>query len=385
MTIESTAEPLPDQRNKFLVDDAIAYFNTSAVSPLLRSVHAAASAALDRRGRPWELHAEDWFPDVELLRQRFGQLMAADAESIAMVPATSYGLAAVARNVKARPGDRVLVLAGEFPSNYYTWQRFAQQSGAEMLVVAKQAGQTWTEAVLDNIDDRVVLASVPNVHWTNGSVLDLYAVGRALRDVGAAFVVDASQSLGAIPLDVSSLQPDALVAVGYKWLLGPYSLGCLYLNPRFHDGEPLEQNWIAREGSQDFSSLVDYRDEYEPGARRFDVGERTNFQLVPMAIAALDQILEWTVPRIAASLRRVTTEIAERAQSLGLTAPPDAERAPHMLGVGFPVEAARLAAAALEQANVVASVRGPSLRIAPHLHTNDSDLDRLTEVLRKVG
>jgi selenocysteine lyase/cysteine desulfurase len=376
---------LTSQRDKFLIDDEFAYFNTSAVSPLLASVREAAVAALDKRGRPWELHAADWFPDVTRLRDRLGTLIGSPADNVALIPATSYGLAAVARNVAAKPGDRVLVLADEFPSNYYTWKHFTERTGAELLVVPKDATQTWTEAVLDNIDERVVVASVPNVHWTNGARLDLLAVGAALRAVGATFVVDASQSLGALPFDVSTVQPDAVVSVGYKWLLGPYSLGCLYLHPRFHGGEPLEQNWIARVGSDDFSSLVLYQDKYEPGARRFDVGERTNFQLVPMAAAAIDQILDWTVPRISATLRTVINEIAERADDLGLTTTPAEQRAPHMLGIGLPVEAARAAAEALEAANVVASVRGPSLRIAPHLHTNASDVDRLIEVLHKIG
>lgn len=378
------ADPLPSQRGKFVVDDDYAYFNTAAVSPLLRGVRAAAVAALDKRGTPWHLHAADWFPDVDALRSRLAQLVNATVDEIALIPATSYGLAVVARNVTASPGDRVLVLADEFPSNYYTWQRFTQRTGAELVVVRRETGQTWTEAVLATIDDRVTVASVPNVHWTNGAVLDLSAVGAALRDVGAAFVVDASQSLGVLPIDVRELQPDAVIAVGYKWLLGPYSLGCLYLHPRFHQGEPLEENWIARLGSDDFSSLASYQDTYEPGARRFDVGERTNFQLVPMATAAIEQILDWTVPRIAASLRIVTDEIAERAEELGLTTPSAPERAPHMLGIGLPVEAARATGDELDKANVVASVRGPSVRIAPHLHTSEGDIDRLIDVLRNV-
>jgi selenocysteine lyase/cysteine desulfurase len=381
---EGASRPLTGQRDAFLVDDAIAYFNTAAMSPLLRSVHAAALSALDDRARPWALGAADWFPDVERLRERVATLINAESDQMALIPATSYGLAVVTRNVTAHQGDRVLVLADEFPSNYHTWRRFTQRTGAELLIVDRVPGQTWTEAVLDSIDERVTVASVPNVHWTNGALVELEAVGAALRGVGATFVIDASQSLGAIPLDVAALRPDAVVSVGYKWLLGPYSLGYLYLDPRFHDGEPLEENWIARSGSDDFTSLVDYQDAYQPGARRFDVGERTNFQLVPMAIAAIDQILEWTVPRIAVTLRAVTDEIAERAEALGLNTPPPKERAPHMVGVGLPVDAARAASTALESANVVASVRGPSLRIAPHLHTHAQDIDRLVEVLRTV-
>ncbi len=355
----------------------MAYFNTANLSPLLHSVRAAGQQALDRRAKPWTISAPDWFTDVEELRTRFARLIGGTADDVAVVPATSYGLAVAARNLTAGPGDRVLVLDHEFPSNYYTWQRFAQRTGADLLVVEQERGQSWTEAILDAVDERVAIASDPNVHWTNGALVDLERVAPALREAGSAFVIDASQSLGAMPLDVAALRPDALVAVGYKWLLGPFSLGYLYLDPRLHDGEPLEENWILRAGSDDFGRLVDYEDEYLPGARRFDVGQRTSFQLTPMALAAIQQLLDWTVPSVAATLQARTDEIAAGAVGLGLTTPPPDLRAPHMLGLELPPEAARQVAAALTEAKVIASVRGSSLRISPHLHNNQEDVDRL--------
>lgn len=374
------AERLADQRPKFEVDDEVAYFNTANLSPLLHSVRQAGEKALERRARPWTISAPDWFTDVEELRSRFARLIGGTADEVALVPATSYGLSAAARNLTAGPGDRVLVLGEEFPSNYYTWQRFAERTGADLLVVARDPGQSWTEAILEAVDERVAIASVPNVHWTNGALVDLRRVAVALREAGSAFVVDASQSLGALPLDVASLRPDALVAVGYKWLLGPFSLGYLYLDAGLHEGEPLEENWILRAGSEDFSR-VGYESGYLPGARRFDVGQRTNFQLAPMALAAIQQLLAWTVPRVAATLRARTDEIAAGAEGLGLSVPASAARAPHMLGLELPPEAARRAAAALAEARVVASMRGSSLRISPHLHTNQEDVDRLLDAV----
>ncbi len=379
--MDRRARPLPDQRAKFEVDDDVAYFNTASLSPVLRSARAAGEAALVRRARPWTIAAADWFTDVEELRSRFARLIGRTADDVAIVPATSYGLAVAARNLTARPGDRVLVLDREFPSSYLTWRRFTERTGTELLVVERQRGQSWTDAILEAVDERVAIASVPNVHWTNGAPVDLPRVESALREAGSAFVIDATQSLGALPLDVGALRPDALVAAGYKWLLGPLSVSYLYLDPALHGGEPLEENWISRAGSEDFGGLVDYVDEYQPGARRFDVGQRSNFQLVAMALAAIQQLLDWTVPRIAVTLRARTDEIAARAEGLGLTvAPPDA-RAPHMLGLELPPDAARRAAAALEERGVVVSMRGASLRISPHLHNNQEDVDRLMDAL----
>jgi selenocysteine lyase/cysteine desulfurase len=166
-------------------------------------------------------------------------------DGIALVPATSYGLAVAARNLTAAPGEQVLVLAEEYPSNYYTWKRFCQRTHAELVVVAREAGQSWTEAVVARIGEQARIVAVPNVHWTNGSLLELGAVARAVRRAGAALVVDASQSLGAMPLDVAAIQPDFVVSVGYKWLLGPFGLGCLYVAEQHRDGEPLEETGLT--------------------------------------------------------------------------------------------------------------------------------------------
>ena len=89
------------------------------------------------------------------------------------------------------------------------------------------------------------------------------------------------------------------MAVDYKWLLGPFGLGYLYVAEQHRDGRPLEENWISRLGSQDFAALVDYQDCYQPGAGRFDVGQRTHLETTPMAVAALRQLLDWGVPRVA--------------------------------------------------------------------------------------
>ena len=181
-----------------------------------------------------------------------------------------------------------------------------------------ESGQTWTDAVLSGLDERVSIVSVPQVHWTDGSLIDLAAVSARAQDVGARLVIDGSQSIGAMPLDVAALRPDFVVTVGYKWLLGPFGLGYLYVAEEHRNGEPIEHNWIVRGGSEDFARLIDYRDTYQPGARRFDVGERTNFELIPMAIAALEQLHAWQIPRVAAELATLTARIAAKAEQLGL-------------------------------------------------------------------
>jgi selenocysteine lyase/cysteine desulfurase len=377
-------DPIGVQRAAFNVPDDIAYFNTASLAPQLRSVRAAGDLALERRGRPWTISSADWFTDVERLRSLFAQIVGASAEGVALVPATSYGFAIAARSLPLSADRRVLVLQDEYPSGVYTWRAAARRSGAEVLTVTRESGQSWTDAVLSALDESVDIVSVPNVHWTDGALVDLGPIAARVRELGARLVIDASQSVGVMPLDVGELEPDFLVSVGYKWQLGPFGLGYLYVAEEHRQGEPLEENWISRAGSEDLTRLVDYRDEYQPGARRFDVGGRTKFELTPMAIAALEQILEWEVPRIASTLAQRTSEIARRAAGLGLDPVPDEQRGPHLLGVRLPEQARDRALSALEEANCFVAVRGSSIRIAPHLHTTDEDVERLCEGLAQA-
>ena len=383
------SKSLGSQRDLFDVPPEIAYFNTANLSPLTHGVRGAGEQALERRARPWTITNEDWFSDVEKLRGLFARLLGpgADADGVAVVPATSYGLAVAAHQLTPEPWQRIVVLAEEYPSGIYTWRALAKRSGAEMVTVERKRedGGSWTEATLAALDERAAIVSVPNVHWTDGSLVELEPIAERAHELGATLVLDLSQSAGAMPIDLESLRPDFVVSAGYKWLLGPFGLSYLWVAPEHREGEPLEQNWINRAGSEDFAALVDYRDDYQPGARRYDVGQRTNFHLVPMAIAALEQLLEWEVPRIAATLASVTGQMGDRLEELGLAVPPPERRGPHILGPELGEERIRGVTSHLAERQVYAAPRGRALRIAPHLHNTPEEVDRLVEALASVA
>ena len=378
----TVSAPLDTQRHLFEIPDDVAYFNVASLAPQLRAVRAAGETALAERSAPWRIASDDWFSEVEQLRALFARVIGGDADGVALIPATSYGLAIAAHNATARPGDRVLLIADEYPSTVYTWRAFAAQSGAEVVTVARDEQKSWTDAVLAALDERVRVISVPNVRWTDGGLIDLRLVGARARELGALFVVDVTQSLGAMPFELSSVRPDFLVATGYKWLLGPFSVAYLWVAPEHRCGMPLEQNWINRSGSENFARLTDYQDDFQPGARRFDVGQRTNFTLTPMAIAALTQILDWQVARIATTLQAITDRIEQWARGHDLTPLAAHDRGPHMLEVGIPAQAMARVPQLLAESNVFVGVRGATgVRISPHLYTTDHDVQRLFDAL----
>ncbi len=362
----------------------VAYLNCAYMSPLMHTVVEAVAQGNRRKARPWQISPDDFFTESEQARGLFAQLIDATANDVAIVPAASYGIATAARNLPVGPGQRILLLADQFPSNVYSWRELAAASGAEIVTLRRAQDDNWTRVLLEAIDENTAIAALANNHWTDGSIIDLKAVGHRLRQVGAALVLDLTQSLGAAPFSVKDVQPDFMVAASYKWLMGPYSIGFMYVAPKWQESEPLEQNWIGRRDSENFADLLNYKDGYRPGARRFDMGGRANFALMPGAIASMQQLLDWTPEAIAETLRVRNDAIADRAAALGLSAPPSDSRAAHFLGLSFPDTPPTDLVGRMAAQQVHISVRGTSMRVTPHVYNNDDDVERLMQALTKV-
>ena len=379
-----SASPLPNQRALFDIPDDIAYLNCAYMSPLLLTSVAAGIEGLQAKAVPWSITPPDFFSTVEKLRAVAASLLNATENDMAIVPSASYGLAVAAKNLIVKPGQHILVLAEQYPSNFYVWKELAAQNGAHLHTVPRPADNDWTGALLNAVNGQTAIAALPHCHWTDGTLVDLAIVRQALDQVGGALVVDLTQSLGALTFDAQVINPDFAVAAGYKWLLGPYSTGLLYIAPQHQQGLPLEFGSFSRLDAVKFSELVNYRDEFAPGARRFDVGETANFALVPALLNSLQQILSWEVSRIEATLCRTTNAIAERAKELGLEVVDPPQRAGHFLGLRFPQGLPMNIGEHLARNQVYASVRGDSLRVTPYLYNTERDVDRFLGTLQDI-
>lgn len=375
-------ETLPSQRHLFEVPDDVAYFNSAYLSPQLRAVSEVGQRAVLRKASPWEVVGEDFFEESERLRELVARLVGGQADNVALMPSVSYAVGTAAQLLPVEEGQSVVVLAEQFPSNVYPWQSRVRQVGARLVTVPR-GEETWASRVCEVIDASTAVVALPMCHWTDSTWVDLARVSASCREHGAALVLDLTQSLGAVPFDLSESPADFVIAAAYKWLLGPYGLTFAVVDPRHHGGAPLEHNWLTRADSHDFARLVDYRDDFAPGARRFDMGQRSNFILHPMAIAALEQLLAWRPDRIAATLKRHTDQIAALASALGFEVL--TPRGPHMMGLRHPGGLPRGLAAAWRAQGVHVSVRGDAVRVSPHLHIGPDDLTRLEAALRSAA
>lgn len=367
------------------------YLNCAYMAPMSNRVATAGREALERLRNPSQLDVSDFFDPAMRVRQLFADLInAADPQRVAIVPAVSYGMAAVARNTKLTRTQQVVIVEEQFPSVVYTWRRACTESGASLRVIVPPStdgsrAAAWNDALLEAIDRTTAVVVVPELHWTDGVRFDLHAVSARAKAVGARLVVDGTQSIGAKPFDVAQVQPDAVVCAGYKWVTGPYGIGVAYFGEAYDDGVPLEENWIARHGSDNFAGLINYCDTYQPGAIRYDVGERSSFILLPMLEAALTQVLEWGPAAVATHTAALTNDTVPALQALGCRIEDNEWRAGHLLGVRLPPAAnPRRFADELAARKISVSLRGNAIRIAPYLYNDANDMRALVTALTDV-
>jgi selenocysteine lyase/cysteine desulfurase len=378
---------LPVQRHLFDIPDDIAYFNCAYYSPQFNESRRRLLAGVGQKSRPWERMASDFFDDADAIRTLAARIFGGSADAYAIIPSASFGLSTAARVLEPhlRKGDRILYAEEEFPSGVLPWMSAAQATGAIPVAVPAPEDGNWTEAILARLEKGVKVVAASTCHWTNGAAVDLVAIGKACREVGSALVVDATQSLGAMPLSLDEVQPDFLAASGYKWLLSPYGFGLLYVAERWRSARPLEESWLTRDNARDFAGLANYSGNYLPGARRFDVGETCTPTILPGVIAALEQIEAWGVANIAETLKKINEKIAALLEGHGFILPEPSSRSPHLFGARMPENFSRNLLAELKERNVFVSQRSNSIRIAPHLHCSARDQDRFQEALELIS
>jgi selenocysteine lyase/cysteine desulfurase len=378
------------KRNKFTLPPQVAYLNGGYMSPLLKTAEKVGVNALRRKRNPVHIAPADFFSDCNEVKKSFARLIhAPDPERIAIIPSASYGLANAANNMPISKGQHILVASEQFPSNYYPWKRLCDDRGAEVRTIfppegMDQRGKRWNERLLNAINHNTYAVAIGNIHWADGTLFQLEAIRQRTREVGALLIVDGTQSVGALPFDVQRIQPDALVCAAYKWLLGPYSIGLAYYGGFFDRGKPIEENWANRLHSENFAALVNYQHEYQPGAQRYDMGERCNFTSVPMLIASLKQLHQWGPAHIQSYSRQLTEPHIARLRESGFLIDELPWRSSHLFGIRLPegYSMDKIKERLLKQ-KVYVSYRGNAIRVSAHVYNRDQDFERLTKGLVK--
>jgi selenocysteine lyase/cysteine desulfurase len=376
---------LSSQRALFEMPRHICYLNSASYSPLPLRTLEAGRAAVGRKGTPWTLDAAFAHHQHERARAAAARLIQSDAADIALIPSISYGIATAAKVLTIERGSRVIVLQDDHSSPVLEWHTRADAQGFAVETVNQPNDGDWTCAILAAIERSgappVSLASISSVHWSDGGLIDIEKVGIALRQRGAALLVDATQSAGVLAMDVRRLDPDFVIFPTYKWLLGPYGRAFLYIAKRHQGGIPLEQTSSGRRDVRAENAVYFADLGYVPDARRFDMGERDHFISLEMASIGMEMMAEWGAAAIAQRLLMLTERIAEGIRAFGFGVPERYLRAPHILSLDFTDGIPKDLIEGLASEGIYVATRLGRMRISPHVYNDEEDADRFVAAL----
>ncbi len=374
------------QKHLFQLPDDVHYINCAYMSPMLKASEKSGIKGIQRKRNPALLHPNHFFDEVEEVKQKFGQIINADSSRVAIIPSASYGLMNAVQNVPYTPGKHALTIADEFPSGQFALSRWCDDHQAELKIVtpgdSKNIYAEWNRRILESITENTALVLMSSVHWMDGTLFKLTDIGQRCHEVGATFIVDGSQSVGALPINVNHCSIDVLVCAGYKWLLGPYSIGLAYYGQKFDEGIPIEESWMNRTNAQQFSQLTNYDYTYKSGAQRYSVGEASNFIHMPMLKTGLQQLLDWGIPNIQSYCKILTDPLIKTLRDLNFELEEDHNRAYHLFGLRMPdhIDSSQLMQV-IKSKNISLSVRGNSIRVSPHLYNTGTDMHVLIDTL----
>jgi selenocysteine lyase/cysteine desulfurase len=378
---------LASQRALFDVPRHICYLNSASYSPLPLRTQEAGRAAVGRKGTPWTLEPTFANHQHERARAAAARLINADPADMALIPSISYGVATAAKVLTVDRGTRVIVLENDHSSPVLEWQTRADAQGFAIETIRRPDDGDWTSAVLAAIERSgappISLASISSVHWSDGGLIDIEKVGAALRQRGAAFLIDATHSAGVLTMDVRRLDPDFVIFPTYKWLLGPYGRAFLYIARRHQGGIPLEQTSFGRRDVRAENEVYFADVSYLPDARRFDMGERDHFISMEMASIGMEMMAEWGASAVVQRLLMLTERIAEGLRGIGVSAPERRLRAPHILSLGFKDGMPAGLVEGLATESIYVAARLGRMRISPHVFNDEADADRLVAALAK--
>ena len=376
---------LASQRALFDIPREICYLNAASYSPLPLKTQEAGRAAVGRKGKPWMLPASFAGEQNERARTAAARLINAEPSDVALIPSISYGVATAAKLLTIPRGTRVVVLESDHSSPVLEWHARAEAQGFTVETVRQPGDGDWTSAVLAVIERSgavpVSLASISSVHWSDGGRIDVDKVGAALKAQGAAFLVDATQGVGVLAMDVTRLDPDFVLFPTYKWVLGPYGRAFLYVAKRHQGGVPLEQTSAGRRNVRAENAVYFTDLDYVPDARRFDMGERDYFISMEMASIGMEMLVEWSAAAVVQRIAMLTKRIAEGVRGIGVSVPDARLRAPHILSLALKGGMPAGLVEGLASEGVYVAPRLGRMRISPHVYNDEADADRFVEVL----
>ncbi|MFX1285525.1 MAG: aminotransferase class V-fold PLP-dependent enzyme [Promethearchaeota archaeon] len=380
---------LENLRKAFPITQKAIFLNHAAISPSPTPVIEECQKWLIHN----KIHGDLYLPNLtewlELLnehRRTIGNFIKAKfpEDEIAFTYNTSYGLAAIAEGIKWEKGDKIVLNDLEYTSNSYTYQVLAQKFDLELVLIRNTNGKLPLEKYSQEIDNSTRLLAISHVQFSNGFRIDLKELGKICHEVDCQIIVDAIQSLGAIPVDVQQQNIDFMATGGYKWLLGPLGTGFLYIKREL--SESLNPCFIGSMSDTNPMELSHHT--YSPGygAQRFQASLGLHGLLIAKAVQFLEQL---SIDKIFSQIMKLTDLIIEFVQDnrhFQLQTPIEDPKQRSGI-VNFAVPGGDKIVTQLRKlpTPIAISYREGGLRLSPHCYNTEEEIQTCLEAIKSLS
>jgi kynureninase len=364
---------LPRLRERFSGLDR----NTWLVSHSMGAPPIAARTALERYWDDWAEFGPEawpgWLAQTRAVADGIGAIVGAPPGSVSLLPNVSLSQAAVASALAFdSKRNEVVYEALQFPSLAYVWTAW-ERYGAVSRKVSTDDGRTIpTQRICDAVTGRTAVVVLSHAYYQSGALIDVAAIVARAHGVGALVVLDAYQTTGIVPYDVTRLDVDMLVGGSHKWLCGGPGCGFLYVKPALAQAfEPALTGWFGHAEPFAFEPAPI---RYARDAMRWATGTPT----IPgylVAQAGHDIIREIGVPAIREHNIRLTSALAEGALERGLrvNTPLDPLARTGWIGIDVP-DGARVVEQLIARRVLVDYRPGCGIRVSAHFYTSDDEI-----------
>ena len=355
------------------------YANHAAIAPWPRVTAEAVAAFAEENVDRGPLGYRDWISRERSLRELAAQLIGAESSNdIALLKNTAECVSAVAYGYAFQPGDSVVIPAGEFPSNRLPWL-VQRDRGVDVREVDIRADDDPETALLAAVDASTRILAISSVQFSDGLRIDVSRLGKACRDRGVLFFVDAIQQLGALPIDASASHVDFLAASAHKWMLGPEGIALFYCRESARAKIDLKQvGWHMYDYPWDFG-----REDWTPSvsARRFEAGSPNSLGQVALH-ASLQLLLDTGLEEIGQRILANTAQLMAGLGSLpgvSIRSPTEPARRSGIVNFSAGDTANRGVFRKLMSAGVNCALRDGGIRLSPHYYQDAAVMKKLLE------
>jgi len=372
-------------REQFASFEPTVYLNCAYHGPFPRVTAARIQQAIELKCYPYRLETPDFFDPARRVREQLARLVGADPAEIALTNSATQGIGIVATGLGFRAGDEVVVAASNFPSNLFTWLHL-RRLGVRVHVLKPDSGYVRPEDVAAVVGPRTRVVALDWVSYNSGVRIDLAAIGEIAHRYGALFLVDGTQGVGALEIDVRALPMDVLVVAAYKWLLGPYGTGFAYFSNQAQARLELQVvNWFSVEDSENFDALPAEEFTLVKAARIFDVPETASFLNLHGLEASLEFVEVAGVRTVTEHCKHLLGALREGLLECGygaaLVSRPELASTILTFSATAPV-ATRELYSKLKANHIEVSMRQGLIRVSPYLYNNEDDIRQLLLVAR---